>query len=333
MSNGPTMTASGGERPETPQPHGGSRPLVRVATAIVVAAGLETLVLALALRSDVPLWVPLALHLVQIIIVALILFARREQGCDLALACVILMLLAVAGPAGALPLLAFLPFLKRSRAHDDAVAAWYERLAKAGKPSAISQTYERIVSGRVQRLGSAPPVNFLDVIHRGGLEERQRALGLIARRFHPDYTPVLAAALRSPEPVVRVQAAAVVARVREDLKTRVGLLAQDHPQSLRRTLAGAGELSALQSCDLISEPLQAVSRDAARRLMRKALAKTADLTRLAANSDRDTRAAVEDYLISEMRFGDLRVWRRAVRVTCRSLRVIRRRRARLEQAA
>lgn len=167
------------------------------------------------------------------------------------------------------------------------------------------------------------------------MEERQRALGLIARHFHPDYAPVLDAALRSPEPVVRVQAAAVVARVREDLKARVASLAKTGPRGLAQALADAGELRALQDCPLVAKPQQIICREAAQRLMREALGRRQNFSKPMPAAGRDGNAAAEDFLIVEGRFRDLRVMRRVTGATSSSLRVIRRRRgsAAMEHAA
>lgn len=301
--------------------------------AVAIAAAGEAAVAALALTAHGALWPALLLHAIVVTTCALVLFFRRAPQTDLAVAYVAILLIAIAGPAGVLPLLASLPFVNLRQHASDAVEAWYERLARAGKPSAIAETYERIVSGRVQRLDDAPPADFLEVIRSGGMEERQRALGLIARHFHPDYAPVLEAALRSPEPVVRVQAAAVVARVREDLKARVAKLAGAAPRSFTQALDDAGELRALQDCALVAQPQQIVCREAAQRLMQEALQDAPPFAEPIAVAGRDARTALEDFLIAQRRFKDLRVFRRVSNATSAPLRVLRRRRAAMERAA
>lgn len=305
----------------------------REIAAVVIAAAGEAVVAALSLVAHGALWPALLLHVLVVTACALVLFFRRAPDADLAVAFIATMLIAIAGPAGALPLLASLPFVSLRQHASDAVEAWYERLARAGKPSATTETYERIVSGRVQRLDDAPPADFLDVIRNGGMEERQRALGLIARHFHPDYAPVLEAALRSPEPVVRVQAAAVVARVREDLKVRVARLSSPASRDFEQALADAGELRSLQDCPLISRPQQIICREAAQRLMHAALKGGPLLTQPISLSGSDARATLEDFLIAERRFKDLRVFRRVSSATSTPLRVMRRRRPAAERAA
>lgn len=296
----------------------------REAAGVLLAVAGEGLLVLLALRG-VPAVDLFAGHALVLIACFAILFALRPAGSDLAYSYMIWLLVAISGPAGVLPLLASLPFA-RGRDEGNAVAAWYERLARAGKPSIVAQTYERIASGRVPRLDTAPPVNFMDVIHSGSLEERQRALGLIARHFHPDYAPVLEAALRSPAPVVRVQAAAVVARVREDLKAKVAALVNGGARDPARALGDAGELRALQDCALLGAPQRALCRETASRLMRETLAQVRDVVSVMP-SDRDARHVLEDFLIAEKRFKELRVLRRVSNSIASSMRIVRRRAA------
>lgn len=131
---------------------------------------------------------------------------------------------AVAGPVGALFALAIPRLSPRRGGPSPLLEAWYHRIALSGDIDAETRLCDNVGSGRTMNLASPPPQSFVEVMTAGGLADKQSALGLIARRFHPDYLPALALALKSPEPVVRVQAAAVAARVRDGLKTRVRAL-------------------------------------------------------------------------------------------------------------
>lgn len=298
----------------------------REAAAAAFALAGEGIVVLLAFSADVPLAAVIAVHAAVTLACASILFFRREQGGDLSLAFIVLLLVALAGPAGALAMLAALPFSGNLASGPQVIAAWYERLAHAGRPSPVTETFNRIASGRVHRLDARAPADFLGVIASGTLEERQRALGLIARQFHPDYSPVLDAALRSPEPVVRVQAAAVVARVREDLKAKVAELVRGEDATMAKTaLINAGQLQALQGCALVAPVQQAQCRDAVRRLLRQALSRGEDLLGVVRGADRDALSAIETFLIQERRYKDLRVLRRLRGSVAGSLRRVRRR--------
>ncbi|MEQ1716061.1 MAG: hypothetical protein ABL907_08780 [Hyphomicrobium sp.] len=298
----------------------------REAAAAAVAVAGEALVVLLAFSADVDLAAVLMLHAGVAGLCAALLLARREPGTDLTLAVIILLLVAVAGPAGAVAALAALPFAGNAATDRDVLDAWYDRLASAGRPSAVALMCDRILSGRVQRLDHATPANYLETIASGSLDQRQRALGLIAREFHPDYAPVLDAALRSPEPVVRVQAAAVVARVRDDLKKRIERLATPRTGlSLTEALALAGDLGALKTCPLVEPAHQARCHAAQKELLEKVFAGGRDMRVAASRADPPARAAIETFLIAGQRFSDLRVLRRVAGVVSGSRRRIRRR--------
>lgn len=298
----------------------------REAAATACAVAGEALVVLLAFSSDVPFSAVVGCHLFVAALAAGLLFYPRQPERDMTMATVVLLLVTVAGPAGALAALAALPFSGNMPVRRDILADWYARLASAGQPTAVNKLHDRIGSGRVQRFESGVPPNYLDVIKRGTLEERQRALGLIAREFHPDYSPVLEAALRSPEPVVRVQAAAVVARVREDLKARVAALT-DGTGTLDRSeaLKQAGELASISTCPLVDPALQERCRIMLCDRLAAALPRDMRVLPPPGRSDRAARHAVETFLIAQARFKELRVMRRLASVSAGSKRRVRRR--------
>lgn len=305
------------QRPRAPGTH-------EALGAALALAG-QGIVVLLAFSADVPLSVVVLVHAGVVALMSYILLSGRRREEDRALAITILLLNAIGGPAGALATLAALPFAGNIASTRDVRRDWYERLARAGRPSHVTQLYERIISGRTQRLDMQPPRDFLKVIAQGTLDERQRALGLVARHFHPDYTPVLDAALRSSEPVVRVQAAAVVARVREDLKAKIEQWRVSSPRTLRQTLHDASELHALSTCSLLSSQLQARCAENLRALLDDVLARGRDVTRFARAVDKDALDAMERYLIGEGRFKELRVLRRVMRALSGAKRSVRRR--------
>jgi hypothetical protein len=91
----------------------------------------------------------------------------------------------------------------------------------AGETDEATRLCENVATGRTADLTGHAPASFVAVMERGSLDDRQAALGIIARNFHPDFLPVLMQALKSPEPVIRVQAAAVATKVRGDLRALV----------------------------------------------------------------------------------------------------------------
>ena len=295
-----------------------ARPRREWLAALCACAG-ELVVAVLANRAGVSPGTLVAIHCAVAAWTWLILFAGRKADEDTTLAALMLLLVAVAGPAGAAAALLTLPLAGKAGAGPEVLQAWYTRLAQAGGVGPATAMHDRVAAGRVLRLEAPPPARFLDVIASGTLEERQTALGLMARRFHPDFAPALEAALRSPEPVVRVQAAAVVARVRGDLKIKIRDLLCRNLQTVpaRRRLAIAGTLQSLAGCSLVEDSDKARCRAAAGNLLADVLISTDAVTAAAATPHDDIALAMEGFLIDSGRLKDLRIARRVRAIAAR----------------
>ena len=123
----------------------------------------------------------------------------------------------IAGPVGAgIGAIATLA-LSRTATASPLLDAWYERIAQSARRDPVDELCDTVAIGRALDLSAPPPETFTRIIREGSLAERQAALGLIARAYDPAYIGALKLALTSPEPVIRVQAAAVAARVREGI--------------------------------------------------------------------------------------------------------------------
>jgi polysaccharide biosynthesis protein PelE len=297
----------------------------REATAAALALAGEAIVVFLAFSANITMLAPVALHFVVAIATAAVLFSGREQAADLTIACMIFLVILVAGPAGALAAMAVVPFAGGRPQRPDILQAWYTRLSSAAGADPVTALYDRVVAGRVQTASEQSPQDFEDVIANGPLAARQAALGLIARKFHTDYAPALEAALRSPEPVVRVQAAAVVARVRADLKARIKVLLATEPSPSNRTaVSAATELLRLSACAFVDRADADRSRTSADRLLTSALGTRGDVTRISAMARTQSAPVVERFLISAGRFQDFRVSRRLHTLAARRRYTVRR---------
>jgi polysaccharide biosynthesis protein PelE len=297
---GPDTTAVAGWR--TPR---------RETVAALFAFVAELLVIILVVTSRIAVPNALQLHAFVAAITAGILFYDRRDGEDLTIAALITLVVAASGPAGAAAALAAVTFVKHAGAGPDVLDAWYARLSNASGADLSTVLTDRVLAGRVIDTEAVTPTHFEDVIANGSLSERQAALGLIARHFHTDFTAALEQALRSPEPVVRVQAAAVVARVRADLKTRVKFLLSNNPVvKPARTLAYAAELARLSQCSLVDRAEAELCRKAAAEKLNAALTGSRAAHAASAVADGEAAALIERYLLRESRFADFRSARR-----------------------
>ena len=285
--------------------------LARETIAAAVAAAAEAVAVLLAFSTAIPMVVSLAVHGATVCIIAVILFRQRPPDDDPTIAELMFLVIAVAGPAGALASLAALGLVDHAGAGPVVLDAWYKQLAKASTADASTELTDRVVAGRVLRTDAPAPENFEDVIASGTLAERQAALGLIARHFHTDYAPALQAALRSAEPVVRVQAAAVVARVRVALKLRVKeLLAVGDDRSPQRDMAAAAELTSLAGCGFVDRADAEKCLAAAGEILRTSLQTSQDVLMAAAGATPDTAILAERYLMTSGRHNAFRLSRR-----------------------
>lgn len=283
----------------------------REALGAALAVAGEAIVVLLAASQDVPAAVPLLLHVAVVMVMAVALLKDRPPEADPTVSYIMLLVTAVSGPAGAMASLCALPFVGHAGAGPEVLDAWYDRLSSAGGVLPQTAIHDRIAAGRVLDWQAPMPKNFLDVIVNGTLADKQEALGLMARTFHTDFAPALQAALRSPEPVVRVQASAVVARVRADLKARIkSLIASEKTATPQQAVRTAAILSRYGACALVDRADQDRCRAAATRLLQRTLASGPDVVRAAAGATPMDARQIETYLIEARRFKDLRVARR-----------------------
>ncbi len=181
-----------------------------VAAALVQSA----MVAIIVLLQKGQLWLLLPLHVVVVAALALHVLLLRRRRRETTYAMLGTLGVAAAGPLGAIGTLALIQLARRRRSETGLLAAWYDRIALSVAVDPVSRYCNNVSSGRTINLDAVAPPSYADVVASGSLAERQNVLGLIARRFHSDYLSILASALRSPEPVIRVQAAAVAAHVR-----------------------------------------------------------------------------------------------------------------------
>jgi len=296
-------------------PARGQRLELVVVGAATAAIELVTLVTVARLRLP-PVWL-VAFHLVVVTLLARWLLALIRAGRDIRLPQLLFLATLVSGPIGATLSLMALPFAARRAEPSPLLEAWYERIAQSVSVDAATRLSDNVAIGRTIDVATAPPLAFTTVIEQGSLAERQTALGLIARQFHPAYAPALSAALKSHEPVVRVQAAAVAARVRRDLQNRVQHLVASIDamlQNAEASLHAAAELESATSSALLGEVDRLCASAAAKRL--RAAAASDLMSRPAAIGRRDRTAALalEDELLRAGRFEDFRIARRRRRL-------------------
>jgi hypothetical protein len=226
---------------------------IRFAAALCVAEGL---LLAVKALTHLPLMAWFFLHGALVAAAAFAAWRHRAVLADVSPYALALIAALIAGPAGGLIAVLALLRMEREPAHPELLTAWYDRIALAGDTDAATDLYNTVAMGRALDTSITPPQVFDAVMTEGSLADRQTALGLIARQFSPSYAPALRHALVSPEPVIRVQAAAVAVKVRAELKASLATaLARAQAGPLTPAAAGrlAVELRAMTASGLLED--------------------------------------------------------------------------------
>lgn len=310
-------------RPDAPNPiHVGRH--TRTATRLLMI-GLAELLAILVVRLLFGWNVPLLLLVHAAALTAIILYLRELEaaGDDVSLALLALIAGLATGPVG--PIGAGL-LATRSAATTDAdlLKRWYERISLATTVDPVTRLCDNVAVGRGMNLSAGSPASFLAAIESGSMAERQTILGIVARRFHADYVPALQAALKSPEPAIRVQAAAVAAHVRPEVALLFQSAVAELPQASADPARGLGlmqRLEALAASGLLDESDRRRGVEIVGRLRDVVLSgvRTARLSTrtslLAANAAE--QATLEALLIGANRFTDLRTARSAGLVLAR----------------
>ncbi len=210
--------------------------------AIAVLSGLGH---AVVLHSiGVNAWALAIVHAGMVVMSALVLHGAVRNGQDVSVPLLGVLAGAAIGPIGLAG--AVVVGKLQSTSELELLDAWYDRISQATAVDPVARLSDDVSVGRSVNLTGAMPASFVATVEEGSLEERQAILGIIARRFHSDYIPVLRSALRSSDPVVRVQAAAVAARIRPD----IGRQFQQCIEELSlATASGSGALALLQKIE------------------------------------------------------------------------------------
>lgn len=294
-------------------------------TLVAASAAVESLLLVLAMRGAVALPLALVLHVAVVATLAAFLLRRRREGQDLTAPLLALLAVMASGPIGALAMLPALMAMRRPTMPSPLLAQWYERISLSTSIEAETWLADRVAANRTIDVAATSPLSFADVMLSGSLEERQRALGLIARSFHPSYLPVLALALDSEEPVIRVQAAAVAARVRPRLASDTAAWSAEADA----IAGGAGKIDAYRlaglardldlACNsgLLDKPVEEMARKAAARLTTTLDVRALLLARPRSAADVALLDALETRLMAHARSAALRVLRKRRRLADR----------------
>jgi hypothetical protein len=191
-----------------------------VLVALVTSCGsIAALAYGLSTFAVFPIF--LAAHLATLVIPAAYLFVRVRYNADRNVPMLLLVTTFAAGPVGALGCAFMALGLRLQRPSPARLKHWYDYIAGIVARGGLARIYDELSSGRLPSDPAAKVPRFQPILHGASLEEQQRVLGVIGRRYHADFRPALRDALRNKNGFIRAQAAAVASRLSIDEKNRL----------------------------------------------------------------------------------------------------------------
>ena len=191
---------------------------------VTAAASFGVLAYGMSAQASFPLF--LLLHLLSLLLPAWLLQQQALRGGDLTIPLLLVIATAATGPIGAAgcALMAMLLWFRQpkpSRLQD-----WYDYISGVVERGRVTDLYDELISGRLPPDQATVVPRFNPILQDTSLEDQQRVLGVIGRRYHPDFRPTLRKAMRHKNGFIRAQAAAIASRLSPDEKARLWLTAE-----------------------------------------------------------------------------------------------------------
>lgn len=232
----------------------------RISPLTLLAGGLDLAIVYLWLSARIDTRVALLEHVTMAVLLCAVAIAwQRRFTPETAVIGGALLLL---GPLGGIVLLIIelgsgsRPFeTERAERHTEVISDPARRVTA------------QIRQNRRPSLNASRPQSFEKVLRSGSLTQQQDAIATILRHYQPELLALLKQALASPVPAIRVQAAAVYAKLRGTFEARAKaiLAACEAPESIFDLKAFAAEAEAVARSGFVDAETQMILRAAANR--------------------------------------------------------------------
>ena len=221
------------------------RPIDALVASITFAASLAVLIYSMTPAARFPLC--LLLHLAALILPAAYLAIRARQNRDLTMPFLLLVVTAGAGPIGAIGCFGTALALWARQPSPSRLQQWYDYISGVVARGRIAHLHDEMVAGRLSADPAATVPRFTPILQGTSVEDQQRVLGVIGRRYHGDFRPVLRRALRNRNGFIRAQAAAVASRLDAEERSRLWSDASSPDPSFSGGNAAANDADARRS--------------------------------------------------------------------------------------
>ena len=149
---------------------------------------------------------------------AALLVARARRNEDLTVPALLLIVTCATGPIGAIGCAAMALSLWSRQPSPARLQQWYDYISGVVERGRVAHLYDELISDRMPTDPEAKVPRFTPILQGSSIEEQQRVLGVIGRRYHADFRPVLRKALRNKNGFIRAQAAAIASRLSAEEK-------------------------------------------------------------------------------------------------------------------
>lgn len=192
---------------------GGFRSTILVLLLAVAAILAECLIGWLLWIEANPFWMPPALHVLTVALVAAATLTLKPNGVHSRMMVLLTVTLFFLGPIGPLGVMFTMLLHARFRRNATPFDEWYESLFPEEVDEPSRRLYEMLTRGLADSASQENVTSFTDVLQYGSIEQKRAVISLLSRDFRPEFAPALQSALADPNPAVRVQAATAAANI------------------------------------------------------------------------------------------------------------------------
>jgi hypothetical protein len=185
------------------------------ASLLAFASTLPAFAYALSPHAGFPAF--LALQMAGLVVPGLFLLRRLQRNGEITVPALLLIVSFACGPLGGLGC-ACMSLARWRRPAAKRLRGWYEYIAGVVEQDRIVRLHEELTWNRLHSDPHAEVPRFRPIMHGGSVDDQQRVLGVIGRRYHPDFRIALRDALRNKNGFIRAQAAAVASRLSAEEK-------------------------------------------------------------------------------------------------------------------
>lgn len=183
----------------------------------IIISCLESFMLYIYFSNSFKFFFLISGHFLIIILLAIYNYLLFYKAKDIRLSILLLLSVSFLGPLGGILTSCTSLFCFRKIFNKETIDDWINTLFPEESMPQSDKLYRNILYGK-EVLGKTTAVEpFSDIMDYGNTRQKQKVLGTIAKNFRSALAPVLVKALDDEENVIRVQAAAILTNIEDNI--------------------------------------------------------------------------------------------------------------------